>query len=219
MKKILLVLGLMLLLPVSESFALKGGPFDNNSYGGRRGGVYQIVMMIPNGNGIARFSDETSAQISVFSDSSVYYKGIIYIGNAFGVVDLDSGYVTGMSNGTSDGGQNTNAEGGYGGAGTAPTTTTTQGRAFSSAGGNVGICNTSWTGKVDVQGANTRMSGKGVASFFGELDTTTIATDISYDDDAETTALSTADVTNDFLNDLVSAIEVARSRMGRQRLD
>ncbi len=211
MKKILMVFGLMLLLPVSESLALIGGPFDNNTYGGRRGGVYQVIMMIPNGNGIARFSDEIGTQISTFSDSSVYYKGIIYIGNAFGIVDLDMGYVSGMTNGTSDGGQNTNASGGYGGAGTAPTATTTQGRSFSSSGGNIGICNTSFTGKVDEQGATTRMSGDGVASFFGELDTVTLAQDVDVDTDDNSTG--------ELVSDLVSSIEVGPITDGTTTID
>ena len=177
-----MVLGLMALLPVGKIHALQGGPFDFNSPGGLRGGVYQAIMMIPNGNGMCRFSDEQGATISLFSDSVVYYKGIVYVGNAFGVVDLDIGFVSGITNGVSNGGQNSAPQGGFGAPGAAPQQPGASGRAFSSSGGNTGICNTSFTAKVASQGASTRFYGDGVASFLGEIDQPALNVDIDLGD-------------------------------------
>ena len=204
MKKILMVLGLMALLPMGKLHALQGGPFDFNSPGGLRGGVYQAIMMIPNGNGMCRFSDEQGGAIALFSDSVVYYKGIVYVGNAFGVVDLDVGFVSGITNGVSDGGQNSAPRGGFGAPGAARQQPGASGRAFSSSGGNAGICNTSFTAKVDTQGASTRFYGDGEASFLGALDQPAITVNIDLDD-------TVGNTTTDIDRDLVSTLGENRS--------
>ena len=210
MKKILMVLGLMALLPVGSSHALQGGPFDFNTAGGMRGGVYQAMMIMPNGNGICRFSDEVGGTIALFSDSVVYHKGIVYVGNAFGIVDLDSGHVSGITNGTSAGGQNSTPIGNFN-----PDEPAAAGRAFSSSGGNVGICNTSFTGKVATAGASTRFYGKGEATFIGQLDQPALTVDI---DTTDTVGNTTFNINRDLQSTLGENRNVSR-KGERVRMD
>jgi hypothetical protein len=117
MKRIIasLVIGVSALS--GQAFALVGGPFDNNSHSAAldRLATYQAVLSFPNGSGYVYFNpgqliaSENPALPTAFSQkgssnnrSVVYYKGITYVGGAFGMVDIDARYVQADINGSSD---------------------------------------------------------------------------------------------------------------------
>lgn len=155
MKNVLAFLAVLGLALPSQSFALVGGPFDNNTPTGLYGGTFEAIYKFKNGNGIVRFTQAGNGQLNVYSFSLIFYKGIIYQGNAVGSVNPKEGYATGMSSSVTTG---TEGEGEA---------------AISFASGtarNIGICNANWFGKVEENGYHVRFSGKGVAHFFGQLD-------------------------------------------------
>lgn len=180
MRKIITLILTVASLQVNSAFALSGGPWDFGTPGGNQNlGNYEGVIKMKNGNGLFRFSQGLEAQISVFNVSTVFYKGIIYFGSCFATVNATEGRVTGMTNGSSTGfrSEETNDE-------TAAdfftftqseTTTETSGL-NSSAGGNIGTCNTSWDGKVTTQSPYVEFEADGIAYFFGQLDQIQVVT-------------------------------------------
>jgi len=117
MKRIIasLVIGVSALS--GQAFALVGGPFDNGSHGASldRNATYQAVLSFPNGSGYVYFNpdqliaSENPASPTSFNQkgslknrSVVYYKGITYVGGAFGMADIDARYVQADINGSSD---------------------------------------------------------------------------------------------------------------------
>jgi len=140
----------------SQSFAIVGGPFDNGFHHGLGGGTYEAIYRFQNGNGIVRFSDANDGTFLNGSVSLVFYKGIIYQGNAAGSVNPKEGYATGMSSGVTTGFQNDQNQ--------------TQNLFVSGSARNIGICNANWFGHVKENGYRLRFSGEGVMHFFGQLD-------------------------------------------------
>jgi len=161
------------------ALALVGGPFGFNDPQGNQTGIYQATIQLKNGSGICRFSEGQEAQISVFNTSSVFYKGIIYFGTCFGIVDKNAKRVTGQTNGRSDGFQSTTTEEDVQSGLftlTANQTTNTVDGLDQGTSGVIGNCNTSWTGKITDTAPILEFEAEGIAYFFGDLDSTSIIT-------------------------------------------
>jgi len=116
MKRYFLLAVLFLAFDARQASALVGGPFDNGSHSSQlENGLYQAVMTMRNGNGFCYFHPEADI---VPEDPSnllsyqgrgtkqnraiIYYKGITYVGSAFGMADPESRYIQCSINGGSD---------------------------------------------------------------------------------------------------------------------
>lgn len=148
MKKIFGLIATCFTFSLMSSHAIVGGPWDNNNYLQANTGTYQATMYMPNGLGMARWTDDTSAQFSLVNQSIVFYRGAVYIGGAFGQVDWAGDKVNGITNGdtVSDFGD-------------------------SNTGTNIDICNTRFQCNIDTRAPIMRFSGYGQANFFGDLNT------------------------------------------------
>lgn len=178
MRKALTLFAAVLALPVQSSFALVGGPWDFNDHQGNSTGTYQAIITMKNGSGICRFTEGPEAQISVFNVSSIFYKGVIYWGSCFAVVDKINKKVTGMTNGSADQFQNTvSTEVSTTGQGAAAQGTI-QNQSGSGAAGVIGTCNTSWSGKVTSTAPIIEFKADGIAYFFGDLDQSITSTTV-----------------------------------------
>ena len=105
MKKILTLIAFTFVISGSSAFAWVGGPWSNNSFSQSNSGTYQAVMYMTNGVGLARFSDDASAQFSVVNASVVFWQGSVYVGDCFGTADrMSGGGVIAMFQGTGGGG-------------------------------------------------------------------------------------------------------------------
>lgn len=119
MKRIIVSLVIGLSAMSSSAFALVGGPFDNGFHGGAldsANAIYQANFSMLNGTGFCYFSPEAiisnigSATAATTFDnrgsmknrSVVYYKGVTYVGSAFGSVDAETRHVEAEMNGTSE---------------------------------------------------------------------------------------------------------------------
>ncbi len=178
---------LSLVALMTNSLALSGGPWGDNTTGSNGGqGTYQAIIQMRNGSGIARFTEASGgqgsgAQVSVFNSSQIFYRGIIYVGTCFAVVDTNKKRVTGMTNGSSSGFQsasgatdansfNVNVSiGETSGNSTAAAST-------SASGGVVGNANTNWNGQVTDTSPILEFEAEGEAYFFGDLDSQQIQT-------------------------------------------
>jgi hypothetical protein len=101
--------GLALSSMTTQALAIAGGPFDNGLPSAQleNGGVYQATLSLRNGNGYcyftpdAQISPETlgqpqagvSAKGTLFNRSVIYYKGVTYVGSAFGMSDPEASYL------------------------------------------------------------------------------------------------------------------------------
>lgn len=130
-----------LFLTLQSSFALRGGPFDNNVSGGRARGIYQAIYTFSNGNGIVRFNDDVTADITSRSDVVIFYRGVLYVGNAFGTADFASSKVYCTSTASSRNGTSI----------------------------NIGTVTSNWTAKMKDTGALVRFEGKGKLHFFASV--------------------------------------------------
>ena len=165
----------------TNSLAISGGPFDDNIVGNGGVGTFQAIIEIPNGSGIARFTEASGgtgsgAQVSPFNSSQIFFRGIIYVGVTFAVIDQNRKRVTGMTNGSSQGFQSTTTNttdttNAFFIGGAATTDTTTLDGASSGAGGVIGNANTSWDGDVTDTSPFLEFEAEGSAFFFGDLDT------------------------------------------------
>lgn len=116
MKRYFLLAVLFLAFDARQASALVGGPFDNGSHNGQlENGIYQAVLTMRNGNGFCYFHPEADivpedpSNILSYQGRGtkqnraiIYYKGVTYIGSAFGMVDPESRYVQCSINGSSD---------------------------------------------------------------------------------------------------------------------
>lgn len=131
MKKIFWMIQLAALSAGMQAFGIVGGPFDNGDGGilMDRGGYYEASFTYQNGNGYATWtSDNLIGTVSTgttvtpnygagslltsgsglalsehnASRSVLYYKGVIYVGNAWGQVDVDGREIQGFCNAYSD---------------------------------------------------------------------------------------------------------------------
>jgi hypothetical protein len=152
MRKVLGFLAIAFALQMGSAFAIVGGPWDNNTYDGNTGGTYTGVIVMDNGSGIIRWSEGEEAQLSVLSESAIWYKGVVYFGTCFAVVD----WVRKKFNGI------------------------TSGRSLEIAGGPIFACSTDFKGKITQTQHAVRFQGGGRAVFYGEAgntQTTTISPD------------------------------------------
>jgi len=165
----------------TNSLAISGGPWGDNVTGNGGIGTYQAIIQIRNGSGIARFTEGRNAQVSPFNSSQIFFRGIVYVGTTFAVIDTNEKRVTGMTTGNS-GGFQSSATGGDGDGGDNNFTisfgnnqqdagNSTSASASSSSGGVVGNCNTSWNGQVTDTAPILEFEAEGEAYFFGDLDT------------------------------------------------
>jgi len=176
----------------SNTFAVFGGPFDNGFHYNLQGGTYQVTYLIPNGNGFARFSQNTGTSGALPTGSSVvFYRGIVYEGTAYGIVDPSSKNATGTSTGYNrtasgvpntstvifDGTELTTADN-IAGTGVNQSEITfvdgdpdTDDRTFTvDDGTNKLYCNATWTAKIHENKYRLRFRGSGVMHFLGDLD-------------------------------------------------
>jgi hypothetical protein len=97
--------------------AIVGGPFDMGLHSAQlENGVYQAAMTYKNGNGFCYFSPtanivsplgpQDTAGIAnrgeINNRAVLYYKGITYVGSAFGMADPDANYIQCSINGSSE---------------------------------------------------------------------------------------------------------------------
>ncbi|CAN5152895.1 hypothetical protein BH23VER1_BH23VER1_37580 [soil metagenome] len=204
MRKALTLVSTLLALGAHSASAHVGGPFSFNDHGGNQSGVYQAVITMKNGNGACRFSEGQEPQISIQSTSIIFFRGIVYAGTCFGIVDKNAKYVQGTTNGRSNvsSTSSSNALDNIGSGNflflgdTAGLSSESQAIGVQSgAGGNIGICNTSWTGKVTDTSPIVEFRAKGVAYFFGELDAQVVVT---------STIANTREVNNDIVDAIAS---------------
>jgi hypothetical protein len=114
MKRILAAISLTFLGLATPASAIVGGPFDNGSHSAslEGGGYYRAILTFGNGSGYMSFSPEArialiqttdvSTRASMINRSVLYYKGITYVGAAFGSVDEESSEVQGELNAGSE---------------------------------------------------------------------------------------------------------------------
>ncbi len=177
MKRISLLLASLTLGVASTASALVGGPFDNGDYSALldNSGVYQAAFRFENGSGFAQFG--TNVDIATFVDinstggtglrgstfsylnrSIIYYKGVTYLGTAFGTVDHASKRIEGVTNGNSD--VRTNSQSG----GNNQNNSQSLAAATTSLLNNGGVgfpCNTRWRAKITATKPIVRFSGTG----------------------------------------------------------
>jgi hypothetical protein len=114
MKRILASLAVAVLGISTQASAIVGGPFDNGSHSAQNeaGARYQAILTFANGSGYTSFSPEAriaiiqttdvSTRSSMVNRSVLYYKGIVYVGGAFGMIEDDEKYIQGELNASSD---------------------------------------------------------------------------------------------------------------------
>lgn len=182
MKRYFLLAVLFLAFDARQASALVGGPFDNGSHNAQlENGIYQAVLTMRNGNGFCYFHPESQIvpadpaasssfepRGSVRNRAIIYYKGVTYVGSAFGMADPDGRYVQCSINGASEFGftvtqQSTTATGGLLGGITSSNQTTVAGTVTSSARGFT--VNGNWDAKIRDTSPTLKFVGKGELVF------------------------------------------------------
>lgn len=117
MKRFILPLILGLSALAGNANAWVGGPFDNGNHGAglENGAIYQATLTLANGSGYLYFSPDAAIapdsgtaptnyapRGAINNRSVIYYKGVTYIGSAFGMVDGEARHVEGSLNGSSE---------------------------------------------------------------------------------------------------------------------
>ena len=161
MKKLFSLIATIVVLSASPSSAWIGGPWSGNNFNQNNSGVYQAAMYISNGVGMARWAQDRSPMfwgenpdgaINVplpnFNQSVIFFRGAVYVGRCFGMVDWARGEVSAVTNGD-----------------------TISSWVDSGSGRSIDIANTYFTAKITEQAPIMRFSGTGQANFFGALDT------------------------------------------------
>jgi len=182
MKRFFSLLAAGTLFATVSSHAHVGGPWSNNNFDQNNSGTYSATIFMSNGLGMARFTNDATAQFAVVNQSIIFYRGAVYLGGAFGNVDHIYGRVTGITNGD-----------------------TVNNFVDSGSGQNVDVCNTMWDCDIKEVAPVLRFAGSGTANFFGALDqfdqeTTTTTTIIEGDTETtvETTLTSSGGQDEDF---------------------
>lgn len=186
MKTLFSLIATIVVLSASPASALVGGPWGGNNFNQNNSGVYQATMYITNGVGMARWADSTAPMfwgesdtlndpLPNFNQSVIFFRGAVYVGRCFGMVDWVNGEVNAVTNGDTIGNF-----------------------ADSGSGRSIDIANTYFTAKITEEAPIMRFSGKGQANFFGALDTfessrVTTTTIIEGDSETEVEALITSE--------------------------
>ena len=170
-----------------QASAIVGGPFDNGypSAALENGAVYQAAMTFKNGNGYCYFSPEQEPvpedgtnilqydrRTSMRNRAIVYYKGISYVGSAFGMADLEARYVQCVMNGASEFGYSSTA----GTSTTAGTTTTATASTTIVQSQRSFVFNGSWEAKIKQSSPTMRFYGKGEMTFITQLGPDAVST-------------------------------------------
>jgi hypothetical protein len=180
MKKLSALLTIFALF-TSQTFAWVGGPYSSNTADGVTSGIFQYTVRGTNVSGMSRFSQNVNAAYnSQFGDSVIYYNGVTYYGESYGIVDFAGGTCDGVINVNAAGADLTNP---------AAVLTSAHGTSFGVFNGvRYGLGNPliggvyspggpeathmtgngTWTGTITRKHPVPRFSGAGVMTFFGE---------------------------------------------------
>jgi hypothetical protein len=183
------ITGLALMASTTNALAIAGGPFDNGMPSAQleEGGVYQANMKLKNGNGYCYFHPEQrivpedftnatfyNARGSVQNRAVIYYKGVTYIGSAFGFTDTEANVIQCTINGSSE-------------ASYTQTTTQTQANFFNFSQSSVAVnsqiaastrnftVNGNWEGRFNKTAPTRRFTGKGELAFLSPTGSDAIA--------------------------------------------
>ena len=194
MKRIFATIAVLLAGLNSSVFAFSGGPFDNGLQSATldRGAFYQAILSFPNGNGYVYFSPvqdiaangtitgtattvggqlaPVDTRGSTTNRSVLYYKGVTYVGSAFGTADYEARVISGSLNAASNASQSqltsntqNNANNPFSGTGSAANanaiSTTLIANPFSF------TVNGEFTAHIDRTSPTLRFSGTGELSF------------------------------------------------------
>ena len=156
---------LSVLFQSTSAMAWVGGPYSNNTFDGKSGGVFQGTMTMKNGSGMFRFATGSEPFNSPNAESVVFHEGLVFYGDCFGQVDFHAKRVSGITNGNTTLGGNVTPIG-------APV--------FPFGNGNDAfICNTQWAGKMKKTYPGMTFRAKGWAYIFDsnyQNNTTTVIT-------------------------------------------
>jgi len=179
MKRIIASLAIGFSALTGQAHAWVGGPFDNGFHNKSfEKGIYQAALIFKNGGGYSYFSPNQVIASEIASDPSLinqrgslsnravlYYKGVSYVGSAFGTADGEARDIQCTMNGTSESTlkagttqQQTNAFV------TATSTTLSLDNTVVSSSRSFSF-NGHWEGKITSTAPSLRFSGKGELAF------------------------------------------------------
>lgn len=229
MKQAFGIFAALVLMPSFQVHAWLGGPWSNDTYQTNGDdGIYEAVATTSNGVGMYRWAVTNQAAgasnqpnpnpgvLNPAGGSNVefgglngtvssnvwYYKGLVYYGRCFGIVNSgwnqEFGIVSVTGNGSTDGAVggiaiNGTGTAGLAGPGTGNGVVTTAGGTQFGGGNNKGWCNSNFLARITQQYPQKRFKGKGVVSFFGSPDSSS---------ETSTTTLN-VDTNGDGVNDTV----------------
>lgn len=153
------------------AMAWVGGPYSNNTPDGKSGGVFQGSVTFKNGSGTFKFATGAEPFITPQASSVMMHEGVVYYGDAFGMVDFQSESITCTTNGLSSLGtvtpldQTTTDPSVVNGTTPVGDPGTTFGNGFDN-----GVCNTQFAGKIKGPSPGTTFKGKGWAYVFAADD-------------------------------------------------
>lgn len=195
MKKLIAFVSLVA-MQLTPAMAHVGGPWSGGTVDSHISGIFGGIMTLRNGSGIFRFSQTDGAQLSAFSASMIYYKGVTFLGSCQAHIDWPTRKIAGMTNGSAynrspavvrqeapplvDNNPNFNPQDASlqqrtltvsltpAVAADGTITTRTFQTSNLGAAGPVGIANTHWQGKLTTTAPIPRFEAKGQAAFLGE---------------------------------------------------
>jgi hypothetical protein len=189
MKRIIASLAIGFSALTGQAHAWVGGPFDNGWHSASfENGVYQAALTFKNGGGYSYFSPNQSIASDDASNPALidqrgsrrnravlYYKGISYVGSAFGTADGEARDIQCTMNGTSESTYQTAASQQQTSAFTLASTTSTALATTVVASSRSFTFNGHWEGKIWQTSPSLRFTGKGELSFLSPGGTDAIA--------------------------------------------
>lgn len=189
MKRIIASLAIGITALTGQAHAWVGGPFDNGWHSAElENGVYQANLIFKNGSGYSYFrpdqriaSDDASVPSAVDQRGSlsnravIYYKGISYVGSAFGTADGEAKDVQCVMNGGSESTYQTAASSQQTSAFTLASTTSTALSTTVVSSSRSFAFNGHWEAKITQTAPSLRFKGKGELSFLSPGGTDAIA--------------------------------------------
>lgn len=197
MKQVFGIFAALILMPTFQVQAWLGGPWSNNSYQENGDdGIYEAIATMTNGVGMYRwavnnnnaggtamtgnFAGSTTSNVmfgglvAAASPHVWYYKGIVYYGRCFGIVNSDMAIVSVTGNAANDGvdgsAQGQDINGVILASPGAPTIVGTgipPGSSLGGVGNNRGWANSNFIAEITQKYPNKRFHGKGTVSFNG----------------------------------------------------
>jgi hypothetical protein len=179
MKRIIASLAIGFSALTGQAHAWVGGPFDNGFHNASfENGVYQAALTFKNGGGYSYFSpnqaiasDDASTPTLIDQRGSrrnravLYYKGISYVGSAFGTADGEARDIQCTMNGTSESTYQTAATQQQTSAFTLTTSTSSALSTTVVSSSRSFNFNGHWEGKITSTAPSLRFSGKGELAF------------------------------------------------------